>query len=221
MTSRVLVPEILDELPASDAAAQKSRADLRRLNALMGHAKLIAKELRALAVKRIADLGGGDGSLMLKVARGLQTRDVELTIIDQQNTVTSKTRDAFKELGWTVSVECADVFKALQVPREFEAITANLFLHHFQAERLRELLELAAQSTRLFVACEPRRSQLALTASRCVGLIGCNHVTRHDAVASVRAGFRGSELSAVWPAGWHIEERSAGLFSHLFVARKS
>ena len=71
-------------------------------------------------------------------------------------------------------------------------------------------------------ACEPRRSRFALRASRLLGLIGCNDVTRHDAAASVRAGFAGRELSALWPdeAGWQIDERPAAPFSHLFVARR-
>jgi hypothetical protein len=48
-------------------------------------------------------------------------------------------------------------------------------------------------------------------------------VTRHDAVLSVRAGFAGRELSALWPSadGWKLEERRAGLFSHLFVAHRA
>jgi hypothetical protein len=46
-------------------------------------------------------------------------------------------------------------------------------------------------------------------------------VTRHDAVVSVRAGFRDDELTAIWPrdARWRIEERGRGLFSHAFTAR--
>ncbi|HMJ90456.1 MAG TPA: hypothetical protein VK530_11595, partial [Candidatus Acidoferrum sp.] len=81
---------------------------------------------------------------------------------------------------------------------------------------------LVAARTNLFVACEPRRSALALAASRSVALVGCGPVTRHDAVVSVRAGFRSSELSALWPetGTWRLIERRAGLFSHLFVARK-
>jgi len=47
-------------------------------------------------------------------------------------------------------------------------------------------------------------------------------VTRHDAVVSVRAGFRGGELAALWPRGegWTIEERARGPFGHAFVARR-
>jgi hypothetical protein len=41
-------------------------------------------------------------------------------------------------------------------------------------------------------------------------------------VLSVRAGFSGRELSALWPKGdWLLEERHAGLFSHLFTARRA
>lgn len=97
---------------------------------------------------------------------------------------------------------------------------ANLFLHHFDA-RLPELMTGAARLAPLFVATEPRRDAVTLAAGRLVGLIGANAVTRHDAPASVRAGFAGRELTALWPEhGWQTEERRAGLFTHLFVARR-
>ena len=47
-------------------------------------------------------------------------------------------------------------------------------------------------------------------------------MTCHDAVVSVRAGFTGQELSALWPdrEGWELNETHAGRFSHLFVAQR-
>jgi hypothetical protein len=97
---------------------------------------------------------------------------------------------------------------------------ANLFLHHFSALQLSEMFRLASQRTQLFAACEPLRASLPLTFSRLVGLIGCNAVTRHDAVLSVRAGFAGDELSSLWPASkeWRLHERRAQLFTHTFLA---
>ena len=119
----------------------------------------------------------------------------------------------------------ADVFAWLRdsaTPR-FDAIYANLFLHHFEPEPLAELLGLVAARTNLFIACEPRRSRPALVGSKLLGLAGCNEVTLHDAVVSVIAGFRGDELGALWPVdgGWHLEERARGLFSHGFVAERA
>jgi hypothetical protein len=101
-------------------------------------------------------------------------------------------------------------------------VLANLFLHHFTAEKLRALFNALAGKAELFCACEPRRAWWSLAASRMLGLIGANAVTRHDAAVSVRAGFQGGELSALWPAtgAWQIRERHAGLFSHLFLAQR-
>jgi hypothetical protein len=101
-------------------------------------------------------------------------------------------------------------------------MTANLFLHHFPATQLAELLRAAATLARTFIAVEPRRSARVLFFSRWLRLIGCNYVTRHDAPISIRAGFTGQELSQLWPArqGWLLQERPAGWFGHLFVAQR-
>jgi hypothetical protein len=51
--------------------------------------------------------------------------------------------------------------------------------------------------------------------------LGANDVTRHDAVASVRAGFRGREISRLWPhaaSDWRLSEHAVFPFTHLFQA---
>jgi hypothetical protein len=198
--SRSLEPEWLDHLPPDDPRAVRSRADLRRVNAVMGNARIIARHLGQAT--RVADLGGGDGSLMRAVARRLG-RELEVTIVDR--------------------IAGLEVFEFLAAPgRPLDAIVANLFLHHLTDGELRRLFELASVRAPLFIACEPRRSRLALAGSRLMWFIGANDVTRHDAVISVRAGFSGGELSACWPAadGWTLTEQAAPPFSHLFVARR-
>lgn len=115
-----------------------------------------------------------------------------------------------------------DIFDWLPREQSRAVVLANLFLHHFDDARLALLLKLAADRSALFVACEPRRSFLALGASHGLALVGCNEVTRHDAVASVRAGFADQELRGCWPGTgrWKLQEYSAGLFSHCFVAAR-
>jgi hypothetical protein len=106
-------------------------------------------------------------------------------------------------------------------PHSADVILANLFLHHFEDNRLADLFNGIARAASTFIALEPRRSRLALTFSQQIWAIGCNHVSRHDAPVSVRAGFAGEELSRLWPtaSNWSLEERPAGLFSHLFIAQ--
>jgi hypothetical protein len=227
--ARRLETELLDVLPADDPAAKASRRDLRRVNRLMLSAPLVARRLRSLdhgepPPRRLLDLGAGDGSWMLALARHLSRHwpGVEVTLADRQNLLTDTTREGFANLGWKATPATADVFAYLETrPQPHDIVVANLFLHHFAAEDLARLLALVADTTRLFIAMEPRRSRLPLAMSHLLWAIGCNRVTRHDAVASVWAGFAGKEISRSWPSGrdWHLIEEAAWPFSHCFIAR--
>jgi 2-polyprenyl-3-methyl-5-hydroxy-6-metoxy-1,4-benzoquinol methylase len=221
MIARRLQPELLDHLPPDDPRAIRSRRDLRRVNAWMGQAALMAKLIRRAPTppRTILEIGCGDGTFLLRVARRLDWTNIRLTLVDRQNLVTPATIAAYAERGWTATPHTADVFDALRTERA-DIVTANLFLHHFEGNELRALLAAMAQAAPFAAACEPRRSTTALLGSALLFVIGCNHVTRHDAAVSVRAGFTAQELAALWPAPpqWHITESPAGLFTHAFTA---
>ncbi len=232
---RRLSPERLDHLAPADPQAIRSRADLRRINRLIGSVGLITQALQAHAIRmpsgqdhrpqRIIELGAGDGSLMLRLAKKFvqQWPGAHLTLLDRQNVISASTLDEFDRLGWTVDVLCRDVNEwiAASVRERWDMAIANLFVHHFDSPTISALFAVLGERSNLFMACEPRRSRLPLLASRLVFLAGANAVTREDAVLSVRAGFSGEELSALWPRSasrWVLQEGPAGLFSHTFVA---
>jgi SAM-dependent methyltransferase len=221
---RRVEPEWLDLLPADDPRAIRSRGDLRRINGLMGNARIVRAEIRRAypeGLRTFAEIGAGDGAFAARLVPAL-AKHAAMTLVDRQDIVGDATRGALAARGIELHVVQSDVFDWLRDEQtgRFDAIAANLFLHHFEPEPLRELLRLAARRTRLFIACEPRRSSLALAGTRLLGLLGCNDVTRHDATASVRAGFHGGELGALWPgeAGWTLTEGARAMFSHGFVA---
>jgi len=225
---RVVQPELLDELPPDDPRALHSRRDLRRINAWMGNRAVLVRALQTgwngQAPKQITELGAGDGNFLLGVARKTSSRwpKVNVTLIDLQNNVTPQTLASFASLNWRAEAVVADVFEWSQASAPAEIVTANLVLHHFDDVRLAGLFRAIAARSRLFIAIEPRRGPWPLFCARLLWAIGCNSVTRHDAVVSMRAGFFGAELSALWPegGGWQLTEHRTGLFSHLFVARK-
>lgn len=219
---RALTPEILDFLPPDDPRAVASRRDLVRINIVMGQGVIMARMLARLPAPRmLADLGGGDGGFLLGVAKRLAKHwpAVKVVILDRQTIVSPQIRAGFAALGWDCEPLAGDVFETLPQLAP-DIVTANLFLHHLEDNALARLLALSAARTRGFVACEPRRSRFALLGARLVGALGANSVTRHDAVASVRAGFRGHELSALWPrdGAWVCNERAAFAFTHTFHA---
>lgn len=222
---RDVQPEILDELSVDDPRAIQSRRDLQKVNTFMGHPGMVTRALRARpsSPRLLVEIGAGDGTFLLRVARRLKyPARVRALLVDRRPSMSAATRKEFEAAGWDVDACQSDVFEFLCRPHaEIADVTvANLFLHHFRDSELVNLLNLAAQQTRGFIACEPRRSLTALAGTSLLRLIGCNEVTIHDAGISVRAGFRDRELSALWPrdAGWRLDERRRGLFTHAFVA---
>ena len=225
---RHIQPELLDDLPADDPRAIQSRRDLRRVNMLMGHPRLVTRALQRppAPLRFLVELGAGDGTLLLRVARRLGAQSgMRAVLVDRQPSLSATTREGFAAVGWEVETRQSDVFEWLCRPHaEIADVTlANLFLHHFRESELANLLNLIAQQTKYFVACEPRRSRTGVLGVPLLRLIGCNDITLHDGDISVRAGFRDRELSALWPhhPGWNLLETRRGLFTHAFFAARS
>lgn len=239
--ARVVAAETLDGLAENDPSAMRSRRDLQRIHRLMGTRSIVSRSLRRLTAMqrnnrplRMLELGAGDGSLMLGVARaaGRNGPAVELTLLDRQSLVSKATIASYAELNWSATAQVADVFdwaagggqsRGGVGAASWDLIVCNLFVHHFEGRQLHSLLAAIESRTERFFACEPHRGWLALAASHLVGAIGANAVTREDAVLSVHAGFRDAELSQAWPASgasWMLEEYPAGLFSHCFFAQR-
>jgi len=188
---------------------------------------------------------------MLDVARaaGDGWRGASIVLIDRQPIVAAATFAAYAELGWHAEIRVCDVFEwaaaASGAGERYDGVVANLFLHHFEGDALGRVLAGCAARSDALAACEPRRSAFALAASRLVGFIGANAVTREDAVLSVKAGFAGRELAAAWRqchpernersrhdaeilrsahdgegGEWWVDEYEAGPFSHVFVSAR-
>lgn len=228
--NRIVLPELLDVLPPQEPAALRSRRDLRRVNAWMRHPQIMAHTLQAHTPGRdaqhLVELGAGDGHFLLSVAERVNGRwpDTQAVLVDQLQVLDPRTCEEFRPFGWHARAEIAEAAEWLRQtrPQTAQVIISNLFFHQFQSEPLAEMLRLAAGSSRLVIALEPRRSWLSRFFGRLLWAIGCGPVTRHDAQISIRAGFVGSELSALWPdkPNWRLTEQPAGLFSHLFIARR-
>jgi hypothetical protein len=227
---RVVEAEWLDALPAEDRRAVQARRDLRKVNAWMGHPRVMRRVLagsfRDRSPRTIVELGAGDGTLLLRLATAMSPhwKPARVVLVDRQRLLSPRTQCAFEALSWPVESVEMDIFRWLQRPQteRSDIVITSLFLHHFADDDLRRLLRYAAAQADLFLACEPHRHRLSLQAAGLLWLIGCNEVTAHDARLSVRAGFAGKELSALWPEGgrWRLAERHAGPFSHCFVARR-
>jgi hypothetical protein len=201
---------LTSERPAADAFWPPHTTGI---HAAMRQSAIMADSLAAIPAPRLlADLGGGDGRFLLGVARRLAKRwpGVHVAILDRHDFVSRETHAGFAALGWHCEVMRGDVFRNLQRIWP-DIVVANLFLHHLDETALALLLGRIAIQARSFVACEPRRGRFLWPGAR---------VSGNGAMVSVRAGFRGRDLSALWPQHrhWELHENPVLPFTHVFQA---
>ena len=170
-----LEPEILDGLAADDPRAVHSRRDLVHINALMFQAPIMAgllrKHVRAKR-RRILEIGAGDGTFMLAVARRLARHwpAVELTLLDRIDLVSPERRDAFAKLGWRVETVTADIFEWLgRVDTAVRRCRREPLPAPFRQCRSPPLFSGLQRLAPVLLATEPRRGSFPLAASACCG----------------------------------------------------
>src|SRR3954471_6722220 len=141
---RVVEPELLDQLPATDPRAIHSRRDLRRINFWMGNFCLIEQSLARLRARprTILEIGAGDGTLMVKIAEKFAPvwkKDIVVYFLDMRPSVSGETRHSIESHGWKTEVLQVNLRDWVQRPNPEQAdlILANLFLHHFSFEELK------------------------------------------------------------------------------------
>ena len=198
--NRVIIPEILDSLNPSDPRAIRSRRDLRWIDLFLGNSRWVVRQLKKQTPPpaQIIEIGAGEGDLCRKVQTSLPSS--KLTGLD----LIQRPDNLPEDIQWS----SGDFFQTLPNINA-DACVGSLILHHFSDEALRDL-GARLQSFRNLTFCEPLRSRLPLFLSK----LSCpflSEVTRHDMPASIRAGFRSGELSALLGLNskkWHIQESS-------------
>ncbi len=182
MQSRVVKPEILDDLAADDPDAIRSRRDLRLINTISGNFRWAERTLTRLGARQTVELGAGDATFASRYVR--RYPESVYTALD----LAPRPKSAPESLRWLQG----DLFEQLPGLRG-DAVYANLFLHHFEGPQLRKLGTLLG-GFRYLICSEPARFQIFHAGGLLFRLAGINHVTRHDLHVSIDAGFRGSEL---------------------------
>ena len=189
---RVVGPEILDTLPADHPAALANRRDLRRINALQGNPRWIARTLapRLRPGDHVLEAGAGDGALGRALWRRLPVlQHCRYTGLDRQTD-----RPGDWPAGWDwIRADLRD-HPLAPAPR---VVVINFLLHQFDDAQLARLGRRLAPAA-LWLVCEPHRSRYALLGLGLLRpLLGLHRVSWQDGRTSIRAGFRGRELPAL------------------------
>jgi len=197
--SRLVVPEWLDELPAEDPRAIRSRKELRWINALMGNERWILSQLQKhpdATAKGVLELGAGDGHLLRKIhERFPRSRVCGADLLDRPLHLP-------QEIEWRTGD-----LTTLTPTQDYGVLVANLFLHHFCDESLAWFTAWLPHVS-LVILNEPLRNSRSHFWGRLLRP-WLHEVTRHDMHVSIDAGFLPGELPRLWHAqlgDWRIEE---------------
>jgi tRNA G46 methylase TrmB len=118
--TRCVEREWLDVLQPDDPRAIRSRNDLKRINAWMLQSSIMERALIKSCGENtphtLLDLGSGDGTFMLRVARRLAPhwQNVTAILLDRQNIVSADTLQRFRTLPWNAEPIAADVLDFLR-----------------------------------------------------------------------------------------------------------
>lgn len=198
---RLVIPEILDHLPPDDPEAIRSRRDLRMINTLMGNDRWLlktAKNFPTAAANGITELGAGDGNLTRKLAA--EFPQSLITALD----LAPRPANLPPSIHW----QQGDLFQNKN-PVRGGILVANLFLHHFEGESLKQLGNLC-QNFKILLFSEPARARFPHFLGQLMSPF-VNRVTRHDMHVSIDAGFIIGELPRLMglaPSAWQIQEHS-------------
>jgi hypothetical protein len=179
----MVVPEILDSLPADDPRARRSRRDLQAVDAFMGNTRWILRKIRSLPSEggAVVELGAGEGRLAEKMCKAFPRRRV--VALD----FAERPPDLEERVDWVRG----DFFQTL-TGTDGGICAGSLILHHFSDGALGELGR-RMREFQILIFCEPLRSRVALGLSALARPFA-GEVTRHDMPASIRAGFVPGEL---------------------------
>ena len=210
---RQVLPELLDTLPQDDPAALRSREELRFINQLMGNHRWLCRTLRKpqFRGRHVMELGAGDGTLARRAWSAGIVKPAHWSALDLAPVPAQWPRE---------SVWHQRDLLMLPVLPDAEIILANLFLHHFHDAQLAELGRRLPDSCRTLIACEPARGWVHSLQGRVLSaLAGLSHVTHHDMLVSIRAGFAGDELPrALNLQGWHTVVSHTALGAYRMIA---
>jgi SAM-dependent methyltransferase len=193
LRARASDPELLDaQLPESEV--RKSLGDLRLVNRCLGSRRSLRRAIapHLPAGGRLLDVGCASGDVLaylqsrlprLRLAAGLDIKALHL-------------RDAAQGMRGVVG----DVRRLPFATGSFDVVTASLFLHHFEARELPDLLrELARVARRALVVSDLHRALVPYLFGRALfPLLFATPVSVHDGLVSIRRAFRPGELRAAF-----------------------
>jgi hypothetical protein len=210
LTHRDSGTELLDRPDCDPVLAAKSYRFMSLVNRIGGGTRVVrrflARELASAPVSRtvrVLDFGSGTCDIPLAVARwaARHGHQVEFTCIEQNPRALDLAGQAVARARCTrIKLVLGDVFTH-QPAEPYDYAVGSMVIHHFGRQEISRLIaHLAGFVTRALLINDLRRC--ALNYAACYALtVAHDPLVRHDALLSIRRGFRPGDLLTLVDTG--------------------
>lgn len=208
MGPRVLAGEWMDAPDAPRDELDRSLGFIRAVNRVLGGRRALVGQLAAWSRAwprdrsvTLLDVGTGSADLPVEAVRWAKRagRELRVTGVDVHETTASLARafvDKQEDVRGSVEVLQADALQLVERfgPASFDYVHAGMFLHHLGSVQVLTMLRVMDRIARRgIIVNDLARTRLGVIGAKIITL-GQGPMVRHDAVASVRAGFTKAEV---------------------------
>lgn len=187
--------EIMDDLDCHGEVVDQTLRELEIINRLLGGDKVTLDGINRLIKKdrsyTIADIGCGGGDLAMKI--GKQNNNVKVVGIDANPNIVAFAKRQYPGIEF----HTLDVFSDEFRKKEYDIITATLFVHHFSDEQLIELFRSFNARVGVVINDIHRHSLSYYSIKFLTKLFSKSAMVKFDAPLSVRRAFKRKELVTI------------------------
>jgi SAM-dependent methyltransferase len=195
--------ELMDTVPLAPRVVDEALGFLEFTNRRFGGTSIVLRTLQRWCggwpdgrAVTVLDVGTGAADIPRALVAWARSNGVDLRVtgIDIAPDIVAAARARVRDAPG-VSIEQADLFALASSRRQFDYVTASLFLHHIPPDRTADaLVALDRLATRGVIVSDLRRSPFSLIAVGALSYVAGNAVVRHDGPLSVRRAFTVDEL---------------------------
>jgi len=210
---RNIVPEMIDDFNMSGDSLDLNLEEIEWINKNLGGTQASVQPLFNFLQQhnrdsfRIVDVGCGSGDLLRYIEDSVQgIINVDLLGLDANPHILNFAKTKLQSSS-EIDFQLADVFSGQEEIPRADVYLLNLFLHHFETDKILELLyKLDKNKPRLIIINDLDRSRFAYFLFRILCYIkSASDVTIHDGGLSIKKGFKKRELVSI---GRHMKEYS-------------
>lgn len=219
---RVNKPEFLDAADCDPKLASGSYRLMRLVNRFAGGTRVV-KDFLAREISgcdqtrpiRILDIGSGTCDIPLAITKWARKKSlkIEFTCIETNETALKVASENIKKSGLdSIELRHESIFE-LNCRQHFDYIIGSLFFHHFQNEQILTIIEkLRSYVFKGILINDLRRNPISFAGCSVLVCLLSKDL-KHDALLSIRKGFKSEELFRLLSGvqGAHVEVRNQSL----------